>query len=403
MVQWGIMGKNDGWGRDCVEQRDFFISYANEDEAWAEWIARILTENGYSVYIQMWNIRPGDNFLEKMNEFLQHSRNFIAVWSRNYEKSGYCMDELNAAYHRRHEKMMDTLLPIRVEEFPMLSLYAALVHVDLYSVGRTEEGKRLVLNSAGYEAPRLHIIGGRNGPLEDSKSAEMLNEEGLNYYYGRKGLSVDCIKAKEYWEYAARKGNADAMCSLGWLYQNGQGVCVNYAKAREYYEFAAEKGNANALNDLGLLYYYGVGVDVNYRIAREYYEQAAWFGHAYALNNLGYLYDYGVGVKVDYGKARAYYEQAAEKGNADALNNLGWMYYDGHGVVVNYTKARYYYERAAKKNNPYALYNLGLLYEYGEGAPQRYDKALEYYQQATDAGNESAPAKVEELRQKLNT
>ena len=36
------------------------------------------------------------------------------------------------------------------------------------------------------------------------------------------------------------------MFDLGVLYENGQGVAQDYAKAREWYEKAAEKGDANA-------------------------------------------------------------------------------------------------------------------------------------------------------------
>ena len=38
-------------GGDGMEQRDFFISYTNADEAWAVWIANVLKSNGYTVYV----------------------------------------------------------------------------------------------------------------------------------------------------------------------------------------------------------------------------------------------------------------------------------------------------------------------------------------------------------------
>jgi TPR repeat protein len=36
------------------------------------------------------------------------------------------------------------------------------------------------------------------------------------------------------------------MFKLGVIYQNGQGVALDYAKAREWYEKAAAKDNADA-------------------------------------------------------------------------------------------------------------------------------------------------------------
>jgi hypothetical protein len=46
--------------------KHFFISYNKADKQWAEWIAWILEEAGYSVVIQAWDFRPGENFALRM-------------------------------------------------------------------------------------------------------------------------------------------------------------------------------------------------------------------------------------------------------------------------------------------------------------------------------------------------
>lgn len=46
--------------------KDFFISYTGNDRPWAEWIAWVLEEAGYSVVIQAWDFRPGGNFVLDM-------------------------------------------------------------------------------------------------------------------------------------------------------------------------------------------------------------------------------------------------------------------------------------------------------------------------------------------------
>ena len=66
-------------------------------------------------------------------------------------------------------------------------------------------------------------------------------------------MPQDYAKAREWYEKAADKGDADAMSNLGLLYGNGQGVAQDYAKAREWYEKAADKGDASAMFSLGLL------------------------------------------------------------------------------------------------------------------------------------------------------
>jgi len=65
------------------------------------------------------------------------------------------------------------------------------------------------------------------------------------------------------------------MVNLGALYENGPGVAQDYAKAREWYEKAAAKGEANAMANLGALYQAGLGVAQDFAKARKWYEKAA--------------------------------------------------------------------------------------------------------------------------------
>ena len=63
--------------------KNFFISYTGRDRAWAEWIAWILEEEGYSTVIQAWDFRPGGNFVLDMQQATTAART-IAVLSSLY-------------------------------------------------------------------------------------------------------------------------------------------------------------------------------------------------------------------------------------------------------------------------------------------------------------------------------
>ena len=52
-------------------------------------------------------------------------------------------------------------------------------------------------------------------------------------------MTQSFAKAIELYEQAAAKGNAGAMCNLGFMYENGQGVPQSFAKAIKLYEQAA--------------------------------------------------------------------------------------------------------------------------------------------------------------------
>lgn len=132
-----------------MKERDFFISYSHEDEQTASWIADTLEECGYTVFIQARDIMPGDNFLSRMDDFLKNSRSFIAVWSKSYAESIFCMEEFRAAYMYKYKHRLSRFIPVCIEDYPMKPLYAALVRVDLYGIPEGE-GKRRLLKAVGY-------------------------------------------------------------------------------------------------------------------------------------------------------------------------------------------------------------------------------------------------------------
>ena len=71
----------------------------------------------------------------------------------------------------------------------------------------------------------------------------------------------------EWYEKAAKQGNADAQRYLGSMYNNGDGVKQSYKKAGEWYAKAAKQGNADAQCILGFMYYNGHGVKQSYEKA----------------------------------------------------------------------------------------------------------------------------------------
>ncbi len=62
-----------------------------------------------------------------------------------------------------------------------------------------------------------------------------------------------CLSKEESFEYllkAAQQGNANAQCSLGNMYENGQGVPQSYEEAIKWYQLAANQGHADALRKI---------------------------------------------------------------------------------------------------------------------------------------------------------
>ena len=126
--------------------KDFFISYNSADATWAEWIAWVLEENGYTVTIQAWDFRPGVNFILDMHRAAAESQRTIAVLSEDYLNALYTQPEWAAAFKQDPTSRDRKLLPVRVAPCQPTGMLAALAYVDL--VGQSEvEAETLLLGA----------------------------------------------------------------------------------------------------------------------------------------------------------------------------------------------------------------------------------------------------------------
>ncbi len=168
------------------------------------------------------------------------------------------------------------------------------------------------------------------------------------------------------WVAGAARGEAEALCRLGYCYYGGQGVPQSYERAAKLYQHAASKGNADAQYNLGCLHREGNGVPQSYEPAAELWKQAADQGYAMAQYNLGNLYRDGQGLPQSYEQAAELWQQAADQGNAKAQGKLGVLYGRGLGVPKDVTRGLALLKQAAAGGSKGAADNLRAL---GEAVP----------------------------------
>jgi tetratricopeptide (TPR) repeat protein len=123
-----------------IEQmkKHFFVSYNGRDKQWAEWIAWILEEEGYSVIIQAWDFRPGSNFVLEMQSATVQAKKTIAVLSNNYLNALYTHPEWAAAFAQDPTGQKRTLIPIRVAECENEGLLQQIIYADLVNLSAAE-------------------------------------------------------------------------------------------------------------------------------------------------------------------------------------------------------------------------------------------------------------------------
>lgn len=124
---------------------DFFVSYAAADEVHATWIAETLEAAGHSVRIQVWDVRPGENFLLAMHRFATSCARTVLVLSHHVVAGRPFVDlEWSAALVEDPDGSGRKLVPVRVDDCRPVGLLAAIAHIDLSGLDRDTARDRLL-------------------------------------------------------------------------------------------------------------------------------------------------------------------------------------------------------------------------------------------------------------------
>ena len=194
--------------------------------------------------------------------------------------------------------------------------------------------------------------------------------------------------------------NADAVTSLGFMYQNAQGCEKNDVKALECYEKGVELEQPYASFNLAILYMNGLGgVKHDQFKAHELHLEAATKEVVPAMYEVALMLERGLGCIQNYSEAAFWYEEGAKRGHLECFNNLGVLYKEGHGVVQNEAKCFICFSRASEGGLAQGLYNLGQLYDQGFGCEQDHDKALDLCRKAAYKGHAKAKEIIKGLQE----
>ncbi len=116
---------------------DFFISYAADDRAWAEWIAWELEDAKFVVLLQGWQFRSGANFTLELQR--APARTKLALLSPSYLTALQTQSEWAAAFERG-----GGLIPVRVGECDLAGPFALLDVVDLVDLDEADARAHLL-------------------------------------------------------------------------------------------------------------------------------------------------------------------------------------------------------------------------------------------------------------------
>ena len=93
-----------------------FISYSQEDKMFVLRLSNALMEAGIETWVDEFELRVGDNLIEKINQGIQKCDFIIAVLSPNFINSQWTRLELNAFVAREVSENVSTIIPVLIED-----------------------------------------------------------------------------------------------------------------------------------------------------------------------------------------------------------------------------------------------------------------------------------------------
>lgn len=145
---------------------DFFISRTGADAQWGQWIGQVLIDAGYTVLLQDWDFRPGEDFVAKMDSAMRTSAHTIAVLSRAYDQALFTVPEWTNAIARDPTGRNAILVPVRVDDIVPEGILKTRIYIDLFGLGPEEARKRL-LDGVSRERLKPAVVTFPGGAVTD--------------------------------------------------------------------------------------------------------------------------------------------------------------------------------------------------------------------------------------------
>jgi len=131
------------------ERYDFFLSRRGSVAPVAREVTDVLSEKGYKVLVQDYDIPLGASFVEAMHEAVINSRDLIILFTEDYLRSPYTRKEFTSFEAERVKTAEERhIIVLRCEDVPLRGLLADNVYQTLVGIEDPEERKRRIIAAA---------------------------------------------------------------------------------------------------------------------------------------------------------------------------------------------------------------------------------------------------------------
>ncbi len=109
---------------------DIFISYRTTHSNWVETLAHNLKAQNYPVFLDQWELIPGQDFTVKIHDALKEARCAILVATPDTSDSGWVQQELQMMINRKNSGSGFFFIPVVMGQFPDLPFVENAQAVD---------------------------------------------------------------------------------------------------------------------------------------------------------------------------------------------------------------------------------------------------------------------------------
>jgi len=103
-------------------QPHLFLSHSSKDKDFVIKLANDLAVCEVDVWLDEWEIGPGDSIYKAISEGIEFSRYIALVVSKPFLESTWVSEEVESAFAKQMEQRRKVILPIKIEDIEMPSL-----------------------------------------------------------------------------------------------------------------------------------------------------------------------------------------------------------------------------------------------------------------------------------------
>ena len=148
--------------------KDFFVSYSSADHPWAEWIAWVLEEVGYTTVLEAWDVRPGHNLVLEMNRAAQEAKQTLALLSPAYLAAPSTQAQWAVAFQQDPTGWSGRLIPVRIAACEVAGLLGSIVPIELADLDQVT-ARQSLLEGLRQERRRPAVAPSFPGPVPTAK------------------------------------------------------------------------------------------------------------------------------------------------------------------------------------------------------------------------------------------